>query len=66
MYHDNCDGEENPVAVVGTLSAIGYSYQQGISTHNNWGSLWIVCTGTCAILSSPTALRWLNCFSSVT
>jgi hypothetical protein len=64
-YHDNSDGEENPVTVVDPVSAIEHSYQPGINTHNNWGSLWIVCTGTCAILSLPTALRWLTCFYSV-
>ena len=50
--HDDRDREEDPVAVetADQLSDPPIA-GGGRSAYNNWGSLWIVCTGTCTILS---------------
>jgi hypothetical protein len=53
VYHDDCDGEQDPVAV--SLSATEPRPFE-CEIYNNWGSLWIVCTGTCAIFAARNLL----------
>lgn len=48
-HHDYGDGDEDPVA--GKTVSKGQRVWWLLETHNNWGSLWIVCTGTCAIFA---------------
>lgn len=49
-YHDHSDGEEDPVAMkvsrVSLVSPVNLVWFDVTGAHNNWGSLWIVCTGT--------------------
>lgn len=52
-YHDEGDWEEDPVAAMiisNPNRVVGRIYLGYLGLpYNNWGSLWIVCTGICAI-----------------
>ena len=45
-YHDDRDGYEDPVA---RLRSVSLHHGTLYAAHNNWGSLWIVWIGICAM-----------------
>lgn len=71
--HDYGDGEEDPVAVVRvewlvtSLIVVKDSGRGG--TYNNWGSLWIVWIGTCAMVVASSQgeivllWNWVKCLA---
>lgn len=50
-HHDDCNRKQDPVAVRGAWSVSHLHTCRSISSYNNAGSLWIVCTTGSAILS---------------